>query len=181
MGSTGKFHFKKRKELTERDAILIEEINELQNERSMLMQKQDLTDESQIPVKRTSIQLLETEADRQYGLSLDYSAQHEQAKQDYDAVEEESVEQGVDRKELWLRQQAIRQENTPLLHDRLKAQYGNDFAESRFGSAALVMRYYTQARHSAFSDYVKQLQREQSRQSQDTVPRPRKRHSEPER
>ena len=179
--STGKIHFKKRKELAERDAALIEEVNELQNERSMLMRELGLTDEEQISKKRTSIQPLETEADRQYGLSLDYSAQHEQAKQDYDAVEEESVEQGVDRKELWQRQHAIRLENTPHLHDRLKAQYGNDFDESRFDSAALDIRYYTQARHRAFSDYAKQLQRKNSRQMRDTVSRPHKKYSEPER
>ena len=181
LGSTGKIHFKKRKELAERDAALIEEVNELQSERSMLMRKLDLTDDSQIPAKRASIQPLETEADRQYELSLDYLAQHEQAKQDYDAVEEESVIQGVDRKELWQRQQAIRLENAPLLHDRLKAQYGKDFDESQFDSAALNIRYYTQARHRVFSDYAKQLQREKSRQSRDTGPRPRKRHNEPER
>ena len=179
--STGKIHFKKRKELAERDAALIEEVNELRNERSMLMRELGLTDEEQISKKRTSIQPLETEADRQYGLSLDYSAQHEQAKQDYDAVEEESVEQGVDRKELWQRQHAIRLENTPHLHDRLKAQYGNDFDESRFDSAALDIRYYTQARHRAFSDYAKQLQRKNSRQMRDTVSRPHKKYSEPER
>ena len=179
--TTGKIHFKKRKELAERDAVLIEEVNELQSKRSMLMQKLDLTDESQIPAKRASIQPLETETDRQYGLSLDYSASHEQAKQDYDTVEEESVEQGVDRKELWLRQQAIRLENDPLLHDRLKARYGKDFEESRFDSAALDIRYYTQARHRAFSDYAKQLQRERSRQSRDTVSRLRKRRDDMER
>ena len=181
LGSTGKIHFKRRKELAERDAALIEEVNELQNERSMLMQKLNLSDEKQIPEKRTSIQPLETEADRQYELSLDYSAQHEQAKQDYDAVEEESVEQGIDRKELWQRQQAIRQENNTRLHDRLKAQYGNDFDESRFDSAALDIRYYTMARHRTFSDYAKQLKREKSRQARDTVSRPRKKYSEPER
>ena len=179
--TTGKIHFKKRKELAERDAALIEEVNELQNERSMLMRKLDLTDESQIQAKRASIQPLETEADRQYDLSLDYSAQHEQTKQDYDAVEEESVEQGVDRKELWHRQQAIRLKNDLLLHDRLKAQYGKDFDENSFDSAALDMRYYTQARHRAFSDYAKELQRKKSRHSRDTVSRPRKRHNEPER
>ncbi len=179
--ATGKIHFKKRKKLAERDAALIEEVNELQSEHAMLMRKLDLTDESQIPAKRASIQPLETEADRQYGLSLDYSAQHEQAKQDYDAVEEESVEQGVDRKELWQRQQSIRLENDPLLHDRLKAQYGKDFDENRFDNAALDIRYYTQARHRAFSDYAKQLQRERLWQSRDTGPRPRRRHNEPER
>ena len=179
--TTGKIHFKKRKELAERDAALIEEVNELQNERSMLMRKLDLTDESQIQAKRASIQPLETEADRQYDLSLDYSAQHEQTKQDYDAVEEESVEQGVYRKELWHRQQAIRLKNDLLLHDRLKAQYGKDFDENSFDSAALDMRYYTQARHRAFSDYAKELQRKKSRHSRDTVSRPRKRHNEPER
>ena len=179
--ATGKIHFKKRKELAERDAVLIEEVGELQNERTMLMHKLDLTDESQIPVKRTSIQPLESEADRQYGLSLDYSAQHEQAKQDYGAVEEASVDQGVDRKELWQRQQTIRLENAHLLHDRIKAQYGKDFDESRFDSVALDMRYYTQARHRAFSDYVKQLQREISRQSRDTVSRPRKKRDDLER
>ena len=177
----GKIHFKKRKELAECDADLIEEISELQRERTLLMRRLDLTDESQIQAKRASIQPLETEADRQYGLSLDYSAQHERAKQDYDAVEEESVEQGVDRKELWQRQQAIRLKNDPRLHDRLRAQYGKDFDENRFDSAALDMRYYTQARHRAFSDYADQLQRERSRQSRDTVSRPRKKHSEPER
>lgn len=180
--ATGKIHFKKRKELAERDAALIEEVNELQSEHAMLMRKLGLTDGSQIPAKRASIQPLETEADRQYGLSLDYSAQHEQAKQNYDTVAEESVDQGVDRKELWLRQQAIRLENTPLLHDRLKARYGKDFDENRFDSAALDIRYYTQARHRAFSDYANQLQRERSRQSQvgNTQKSHKKRH-EPER
>ena len=72
-------------------------------------------------------------------------------------------------------------ENTPRLHDRLKAQYGRDFDESGFDSAVREMRYYIQARHYAFSDYVKELQREKSRQSRDTVSQPRKRHSEPER
>ena len=179
--STGKIHFKKRKELAEKDAVLIEEVNELQNERSILMQKLNLTDEKQIAKKRTSIQPLGTEADRQYELSQDFFVQHEQAKQDYDAVEKESVELVVDRKELWQRQQAIRMENTPRLHDRLKAQYGRDFDESGFDSAVREMRYYIQARHYAFSDYVKELQREKSRQSRDTVSQPRKRHSEPER
>ena len=177
LGSTGKIHFKKRKELAERDAALIEEVNELQNERSMLMRKLDLTDDSQIPAKRASIQPLETEADRQYELSLDYLAQHEQAKQDYDAVEEESVIQGVDRKELWHRQQAIRLKNDLLL----KAQYGKDFDENSFDSAALDMRYYTQARQHAYSEYAKELQRENSRQARDTMSRPRKRNDEPER
>ena len=181
LGSTGKIHFKKRKELAERDAALTEEVSELQSERTMLMRKLDMSDESGIPAKRASIKPLETEADRQYGLSLDYSTQHEQAKQDYDAVEEESVEQGVDRKELWHRQQAIRLENDPLLHDRLKAQYGKDYDESRFNSAALDIRYFTQTRHRAFSDYAKELQRKKSRHSRDTVSRPRKRHNEPER
>ena len=89
--------------------------------------------------------------------------------------------QGVDRKELWHRQQAIRLKNDLLLHDRLKAQYGKDFDENSFDSAALDMRYYTQARHRAFSDYAKELQRKKSRHSRDTVSRPRKRHNEPER
>lgn len=179
--TTGKIHFKKRKELAERDAALIEEVSELQSERTTLMRKLELTDDSHIPAKRASIQPLEAEADRQYGLSLDYSAQLEQAKQNYDAVEEESVEQGVDRKELWQRQQSIRLENTLLLHDRLKTQYGKDFDENSFDSAALDIRYYTQARHRAFSDYAKQLQRERLRQSRDTGLRPRRRHNEPER
>lgn len=179
--STGKIHFKKRKELAERDAVLIEEVNELQNERSILMQKLNLTDEKQIAEKRTAIQPLETEADRQYELSQDFFVQHEQAKKDYDAVEEESVEQGVDRKELWKRQQMIRLENTPRLHDRLKAQYGKDFDESGFDDAVREMRYYTQARHSAFSDYAKQLQREKSRQPWDNTQKSRRRSSEPER
>ncbi len=180
--STGKIHFKKRKELAERDAILIEEVNELQSERSMLMQKLNLTDEKQIAEKRTSVQPLETEADRQYELSQDFFMQHEQAKKDYDAVEEESVEQGVDRKELWQRQQAIRMEDTPRLHDRLKAQYGNDFDENSFDDAVREMRYYTQARHYAFSDYAKQLQHEKSRQVQDNnTEKPRKKRYEPER
>ncbi len=180
--STGKIHFKKRKELAEKDAVLIEEVNELQNERSILMQKLNLTDEKQIAEKRTSIQPLGTEADRQYELSQDLFVRHEQAKQDYDAVEEESVDQGIDRKELWQRQQAIRLENTPRLHDRLKAQYGRDFDESGFDGAVREMRYYTQARHSAFSDYAKRLQREKSRQTRDgNQQKPRKRTSEPER
>ena len=89
--------------------------------------------------------------------------------------------QGVDRRELWQRQQAIRLENTPLFHDRLKARYGKDFDENRFDSAALDIRYYTQARHRAFSDYAKQLQRERSRQSRDTVSRLRKRRDDMER
>lgn len=180
--STGKIHFKKRKELAEKDAVLIEEVNELQSERSMLMQKLNLTDEKQIADQRTAIQPLETEADRQYELSQDFFVRHEQAKQDYDAVEEESVKQGIDRKELWQRQQMIRLENTPLLLDRLKAQYGKDFYENSFDDAVREMRYYTQARHYAFSDYAKQLQREKSRQVQDSnQQKPRKRNSEPER
>ena len=180
--ATGKIHFKKRKELAERDVVLIEEVNELQNERSILMQKLNLTDEKQIAEKRTSIQPLETEADRQYELSQDFFVQHEQAKKDYDAVEEESVEQNIDRRELWQRQQSIRQENTPYLRDRLKAQYDKDFDEGGFDSAVQEMRYYTQARHYAFSDYAKQLQRERSRQTWDgNQQKPRKRNSEPER
>lgn len=180
--STGKIHFKKRKELAERDAVLIEEVNELQSERSMLMQKLNLTDEKQIAEKRTSIQPLETEADRQYELSQDFFVRHEQAKKDYDAVEEESVDQGIDRKELWQRQQAIRLENTPRLHDRLKAQYGRDFDENGFDDAVREMRYYTQARHYAFSDYIKRLQREKSRQTRnDNTQKPRKKRYEPER
>ena len=180
--STGKTHFKKRKELAERDAILIEEVNELQSERSMLMRKLNLTNEKQIAEKRTSIQPLESEADRQYELSQDFFVQHEQAKKDYDAVEEESVEQGVDRKELWKRQQMIRLENTPRLHDRLKAQYGKDFDESSFDGAVREMRYYTQARHAAFSDYAKRLQREKSRQARDdNTQKPHKKRNEPER
>ena len=43
-------------------------------------------DEKQIAGKRTAIQPLETEADRQYELSQDFFVQHEQAKKDYDAV-----------------------------------------------------------------------------------------------
>ena len=179
--STGKIHFKKRKELAEKNATLIEEVNELKSERSMLMQKLNLTAEKQIAGKRTSIQPLETEADRQYELSQDFFVQHEQAKKDYDAVEKESVEQNIDRKELWQRQQAIRLENTPRLHDRLKAQYGKDFDESGFDDAVREMRYYTQARHSAFSDYEKQLQREKSRQPRDNTQKSRRRSSEPER
>ena len=180
--STGKIHFKKRKELEERDAVLIEEVNELQNERSILMQKLNLTGEKQIAEKRTAIQPLETEADRQYELSQDFFVQHEQAKKEYDDVEEESVEQNIDRKGLWQRQQAIRMENTPRLHDRLKAQYGRDFDESGFDSAVREMRYYTQARHYAFSDYSKKLQRKKSRQARDSnQQKPRKRTSEPER
>lgn len=176
--STGKIHFKKRKELAEKDAVLIEEVNELQSERTMLMQKLSLTDEKQTAEKRTSIQPLESEADRQYELSQDFFVQHEQAKKDYDAVEEESVDQGIDRKELWQRQQAIRMEDTPLLRDRLKAQYGRDFDENGFNSAVREMRYYTQARHYAFSDYSKKLQREKSRQARDSTQKPRKRNSE---
>ena len=179
--STGKIHFKKRKELAERNAVLIEEVNELQSERSILMQKLNLTDEKQIPEKRTAIQPLESEADRQYELSQDFFVHHEQAKKDYDAVEEESVEQNIDRKEIWQRQQMIQLEKTPRLHDRLKEQYGKDFNESGFDTAVQEMRYYTQARHYAFSDYAKRLQREKSRQSRDNTPKPRRRSSEPER
>ena len=180
--STGKIHFKKRKELAEKDAVLIEEVNELQSERTMLMQKLNQKDEKQIAEKRASVQPLETEADRQYELSQDFFVQHEQAKKDYDAVEEESVEQNIDRKELWQRQQSIRQENTPRLHDRLKAQYGKDFDESGFDSAVREMRYYTQARHYAFSDYAKQLQREKARQAQNNnTAKPRRKRNEPER
>jgi len=180
--STGKIHFKKRKELAERDAVLIEEVNELQNERSILMQKLNLTDEKQIAEKRTAIQPLETEADRQYELSQDFFVQHEQAKKEYDAVEEESVEQNIDRKGLWQRQQSIRLENNPRLHDRLKAQYGKDFDENSFDSAVREIRYYTQARHYAFSDYAKQLQHEKSRQAQNNnTPKPHKKRNEPER
>lgn len=180
--STGKIHFKKRKELAEKDAVLIEELNELQSERSMLMQKLGLTDEKQIAKKRTSIQPLEAEADLQYELSQDFFVQHEQAKKDYDAVEEESVEQGIDRKELWQRQQAIRLENTPRLHDRLKVQYDEVFDESGFDDAVREMRYYTQARHYAFSDYAKMLQREKSRQAQNNnTAKPRRKRNEPER
>jgi hypothetical protein len=179
--STGKIHFKKRKELAERDAVLIEEINELQNERSMLMQKLNLTDEKQISNKRASIQPLEPEADRQYELSQDFFVQHAQAKKDYDAVEEESVEQNIDRRELWQRQQAIRLENTPRLHDRLKAQYGKDFDENGFDDAVREMRYYTQARHYAVSDYAKRLQREKLREVRNGTQKPCKKHNEPER
>lgn len=179
--STGKIHFKKRKELAERDAVLIEEVNELQNERSILMQKLNLTDEKQIAEKRTAIQPLETEADRQYELSQDFFVQHEQAKKEYDAVEEESVEQGVDRKALWQRQQAIRLENTPRLHDRLKAQYGKDFDEGGFDTAVQEIRYYTQARHYAFSDYAKRLQREKSKLGKDNTQKLHKKRNEPER
>ncbi len=180
--STGKIHFKKRKELAERDAVLIEEVNELQNERSILMQKLNLTDEKQIAEKRTAIQPLETEADRQYELSQDFFVQHEQAKKAYDAVEEESVEQNIDRKGLWQRQQAIRLENTPLLRDRMKAQYGKDFDESGFDTAVREMRYYTQDRHYAFSDYAKKQQREESQQVRnDNTQKLRKRNRESER
>ena len=179
--STGKIHFKKRKELAERDAVLIEEVNELQNKRSMLMRKLNLTGEKQIAEKRTAIRPLESEADRQYDLSQDFFVQHEQAKKDYDAVEEESVTQNIDRKELWQRQQAIRMEDTPRLHDRLKAQYGKDFDESSFDSAVREMRYYTQARHYAFSDYAKRLQREKSQKMRDNTQKLRKKRYEPER
>lgn len=180
--STGKIHFKKRKKLAEKDAVLIEEVNELQSERSMLMQKLNLTDEKQLSEKRSAMQPLEAEADRQYELSQDFFVQHEQAKKDYDTVEEEAVEQGVDRKALWHRQQAIRLENNPCLHDRLKAQYGKDFAERSFDNAVQEMRYYTQARHYAFSDYAKRLQREKSSQPRDNTQKPRRRNNnEPER
>ena len=145
------------------------------------MQKLNLTDEKQIAEKRSSVQPLETEADRQYELSQDFFVRHEQAKQDYDSVEEESVKQDIDRKELWQRQQAIRLENTPRLQNRLKAQYGKDFDECGFDSAVREMRYYTQARHYAFSDYAKRLQREKSRQARDNTQKPSKKHNESER
>ena len=180
--ATSKIHFKKRKELAEKDAVLIEEVNELQSERSMLMQKLNLTDEKQIADQRTAIQPLETEADRQYELSQDFFVQHEQAKKDYDALDEESVEQNIDRKELWQRQQTIRLENTSLLHDRLKAQYGKDFDESGFDGAVREMRYYTQDRHYAYSDYAKKQQREESQQVRnDNTQKLRKRNRESER
>lgn len=73
-------------------------------------------------------------------------------------------------------------EDDPRLYDRLKARCGKDFDESGFDKAVGEMRYYTQARHYAFSDYAKRLQREKSRQTRDgNQQKPRKRTSEPER
>ena len=46
--STGKIHFKKRKELVEKDAVLIEEVNELQSERSTLLSALGLTDSHEV-------------------------------------------------------------------------------------------------------------------------------------
>jgi len=159
LGTTGKIHFKKRKELGERDAVLIEEISELHHERTALMAKLDLTDEKEIPAKRASLPPLEEEADRQYGLTLDYSTQHTQAKQEYDAVLGESVEQGVDQKALWKRQLSLRSGSMSRLRDRLKTEYRDTFSGSRFQAAKADMHHYTQVRHYAFSDYAKELQR----------------------
>ena len=108
--STGKIHFKKRKELAEKDAVLIEEVNELQNERSTLMSALGLTDEKQIPAKWKAIHPLEDEADRQYGISLEYSEQNRLTRNEYDTVTRESVEQGIPQKELYRRQLDIRLE-----------------------------------------------------------------------
>ena len=60
--------------------------------------------------------------------------------------------------------------------------YGKDFDESSFDGAVREMRYYTQARHAAFSDYAKRLQREKSRQARDdNTQKPHKKRNEPER
>ena len=182
LGTTSKIHFKKRKELGERDAVLIEEISELQHERSALMAKLDLADEQDIPVKRASLPPLEEEADRQYGLSLDYSAQHTQAKQEYDAVLDESVEQGVDQKALWKRQLSLRSSGMSRLRDRLKAEYKDTFSGSRFQATEADMHHYTQVRHYAFSDYARELLRKARRQERNDTNRPgRRRSGEPER
>ena len=162
--TTGKIHFKKRKELGERDAVLIEEVNELQHERSALMAKLDLADEQEIPAKRASLPPLEEEADRQYELALDYSARHTQAKQEYDAVLEESVEQGVDQKALWKRQLSLRSSGMYRLRDRLKAEYKDTFSDNRFQAAETDMHHYTQLRHYAFSDYANELKRKARQQ-----------------
>ena len=164
LGTTGKIHFKKRKELGERDAVLIEEVNELQHERSALMAKLDLADEQDIRSKRASLPPLEEEADQQYGLSLDYSAKHTQAKKEYDAVLDESVEQGVDQKALWKRQLSLRPGIMSRLRDRLKAEYKDTFSGSRFQAAEADMHHYTKLRHYAFSNCAKELQRKARRQ-----------------
>lgn len=72
-------------------------------------------------------------------------------------------------------------EDDPRLYDRLKARYGKDFDESGFDDAVREMRYYTQARHSAFSDYAKRLQREKSQKMRDNTQKLRKKRYEPER
>ncbi len=181
--STGKIHFKKRKELAEKDAVLIEEVNELQNERSTLLSALGLTDEKQIAAKWNAIQPLEDEADRQYGISLKYSEQNRLARNEYDAVARESVEQGIPQKELYRRQLDIRPENTNRLRDRLKQDYKGDFSENRFRSAALDVRNYLHDRHYAFSSYEKDLQRKARKHAPDTRAdrTPRRRSSEPER
>lgn len=84
-------------------------------------------------------------------------------------------------KSYWRWQQAIRLEDDPRLYDRLKARYGKDFDESGFDDAVREMRYYTQARHSAFSDYAKRLQREKSQKMRDNTQKLRKKRYEPER
>ena len=59
---------------------------------------------------------------------------------------------------------------------------GKEFYENSFDDAVREMRYYTQARHYAFSDYAKRLLREKLRQARDSnQQKPRKRNSEPER
>ena len=181
--STGKIHFKKRKELAEKDAVLIEEVNELQNERSTLLSALGLTDEKQIAAKWKAIQPLEDEADRQYGISLKYSEQNRLARNEYDAVASESVEQGIPQKELYRRQLDIRPENTNRLRDRLKHDYKGDFSENRFHLAALDVRNYLRDRHYAFSSYEKELQRKARKHESATRAdrTPRRRSSEPER
>ena len=182
LGATGKIHFKKRKELGERDAVLIEEVNGLQHERSALVAELGLADEKEIPAKRASLPPLEEEADRQYGLSLDYSARHTQAKQEYDAVLDESVEQSVDQEALWKRQLSLRSSGMSRLRDRLKAEYKDTFSGSRFQAAEADIHHYTQVRHYAFSDYARELQRKAHRQERnDTNRSGRKRSCEPER
>ena len=96
-------------------------------------------------------------------------------------MEQESIEQGVDRKELWQRQQAIRLENIPRLHDRMKTQYSKGYDDSRFDGAEMDIRYYTQFKHRAFSDHAKRLQRGKFQQVRDIISQPHKRHSELER
>ena len=181
--STGKIHFKKRKELAEKDAVLIEEVNELQSERSTLLSALGLTDEKQIPTKWKAIQPLEDEADRQYGLSLEYSEQNRLARNEYDAVAKESVEQGIPQKELYRRQLDIRPENTNHLRDRLKQDCKGDFSENRFRSAALDVRNYLHDQHYAFSSYEKELQRKARKHESDARAdrTPRRRSSEPDR
>ena len=60
--------------------------------------------------------------------------------------------------------------------------YTDDFDESGFDTAVREMRYYTQARHSVFSDYARKLQHEKSRQARnDNTQKLRKRNRESER